>query len=85
MSGYPREWLGSTDPHDKTGVAVYKVDGKEYRIKLECLADFQAVEEMLNVAFRQGKHFASVAIRSHIENALDSAERNHALSSMPRI
>lgn len=79
MSVYPREWHGSTEQADKTGEAVFKVEGQEYRMRLESFTDFQTVEEMLDAAFQSGKHFAAVAMRSHVVAALDKAERDHAL------
>ena len=79
MSGYPQKWHASTNHDDKSGEAVYTVDGKEYRMRLQRFEDFQAVSEMLGAAFKQGKHFAAVAMRGHVERALETADQSHAL------
>lgn len=73
---YPREWLASAD---ESGTANYKVEGVEYRLGLESFEDFLKISSMLDAAFKQGKSFAAKAICSHVERALDDAERQHDL------
>lgn len=77
--GYPSEWTGSADPADPSGVAKFKIEGVDYSLRLDCFTIYQMLSGMLDVAFGQGKRFAAQAIRSHINTAMDAAERNHAL------
>ena len=44
-SGYPREWNGSTEPDDTAGEAVFRVDGVEYRIRLNNFKAFLEISE----------------------------------------
>ena len=76
---YPSTWLASTDPTIESGEAMYTVDGEEYRMRLESFDDFMKISRMLDVTFKQGKAFASKAIRSHIERSLDDATIHHDL------
>lgn len=77
--GYPSEWTGSTDPADASGVAKFRMDGVDYSLRLDSFTSYQMLDGMLDVAFKQGKRFAAQAIRSHINTAMDAAERSHAL------
>lgn len=76
---YPAEWKGSTDPDDKSGVGIFKIEGVEYSLRLDSFTSFQMVGEMLDCAFDQGKSFAAGAMRSHIMRAMDHAASTHAL------
>jgi len=78
-SGYPREWNGSTEPDDTAGEAVFHVEGIEYRMRLGDFKAFLDISEMLDKAFESGKHFAVIALRSHIVSAIDRAEVDHSL------
>ena len=77
---YPCEWNGSTEPDDESGVATFIIEGTKYRLHLETFVAFQNVSIMLDAAFKQGKVFAAQAMRSHVENSLDKAERDHGLT-----
>jgi hypothetical protein len=80
---YPSEWFASTDPAVESGEAVYKIDGVEYRMRLDSFNDYLKVSRMLDATFRQGKSFAADAVRGHIELALDDADRAHSLRYEP--
>lgn len=77
---YPAEWMASTDPSDESGTATFMVEGVKYTLGLENFAAFGKVAAMLDASFKQGKVFASGAIRSHIERSFDEAERAHDLA-----
>ena len=76
---YPSEWKGSTQAEVKDGVATFIIEGSCYSLKLECFSDYQAISQMLEVAFDQGKRFAADAMRSHIHAAIEKARQDHAL------
>lgn len=76
---YPSEWRASADPAVESGEAVYKVDGIEYRMRLETFDDFLKVGKMLDATFRQGKSFAADVIRDRIDRAMDDAKLFHDL------
>jgi hypothetical protein len=76
---YPSEWIASTDPAIESGEAVYKVEGVEYRLRLDSFNDFLKIVKMLDATFQQGKVFAAQAMRNHVERALNSAEHAHGL------
>lgn len=77
---YPYEWKGSVDPDDTAGVAVFKIEGLEFSLRLEAFADCLMLDTMLDLAFAQGKDFAATIMRGRIERAMDDAEQAHALT-----
>lgn len=76
---YPSEWMASTEPGVESGTATFTVDGLKYTLRLECFEDFMAIGNMLDATFKQGKSFAAVAMRGHIERSLEEAARIHDL------
>ena len=77
---YPRVWQASTDLSIESGTAIFKVEGVEYTLRLDNFEAFQAISDMLDGAFKSGKEFAAMAMRSHVERSLDDAERAHGLA-----
>ena len=67
---YPCKWIGSVDPSDLTGTAIFTVDGEEFALALESFAQFRAVDRMLDLANRQGKAFASRDLDYVVRRAL---------------
>lgn len=70
-------WKGNTE--DTTGEAIFMIEGVEYKMDLDSFETFRAIEKMLEVTFKQGKHFAAQAIRGHLDMAMRDAEAQHAL------
>lgn len=76
---YPQEWRASTDPDDESGTATFTVEGIKYTFDLANFEAFRSVSTMLDSVFLQGKVFAAAAMRGHVEQSLDKAERDHGL------
>lgn len=70
-------WKGNTE--DTTGEATFVIEGVEYKLVLDSFEKFRTIEKMLDVTFKQGKHFAAQTIRSHLDRAMRDAEAQHAL------
>lgn len=77
---YPREWQASTDPSIASGTATFMVEGVQYTLHLESFQAFLDVSVMLDASFKQGKAFAAKAMSTHIQRALEDAERQHDLT-----
>lgn len=75
---YPSKWTGSNDMADTSGTAKFRMDGIDYQLRLNSFEDYQRLDGMLEVAFKQGKHFAAMRVRSHVIAAMTAAE--HSLS-----
>ena len=71
------QWTGKAE--DRSGTAVFMIEGVEYRIDLDDFSKFQMIEKMLDAKFKQGKQFAAQAIRGHLDRAMKEAEQQHAL------
>ena len=76
---YPSEWMASTDLAVESGDAKFKIEGVEYRMRLESFDDFVKIGNMLDATFKQGKVFAAQAIRGHLERSIEDATREHGL------
>ncbi len=63
-----RQWECSTDPDDKSGVAVIIVRGKEFRIKLESFSDFLDIGLALEAEFKLGRETAADELNRLIGN-----------------
>lgn len=73
-------WSGSTEPSEKAGTGHFVIEGREFAIPLPSFEAAQQVDNMLWIAFCQGKQFALRALTSHISSAVKAAESAHALS-----
>lgn len=70
MSGYPMEWRGSVEPEDKSGEAIFMVDGEQFTFRLPSFLAASAMSDALNLAFEQGKRFMFKAMQDHVSNAM---------------
>lgn len=77
---YLVKWEGKTDPEDKSGTGHYRIEAQDFVIPLPTFADAQRLNELLWLAFRQGKQFAFSAIKSHVAEAMARADQAHGLS-----
>ena len=61
------EWVGSSDPDDRGGVAVFLIGGKEVEVEFCIFQDANAVFKILREAYLLGKetgvHEVCVAVR----------------------
>lgn len=72
-------WTGSTAPEDKTGEAFIIVESQSMTLRLPDFKTAMQLDRLMELAFEQGKQFATRAMRSHVERALDDAVRAHTL------
>lgn len=76
---YPSCWKGSPEQDSLKGIANFTIDGHEFAIELSCFEDYRRIASMLDLAFSQGKAFASEVLRAQIDRALDAAALAHKL------
>lgn len=77
---YPMEWHGSKDQAIKSGVVVFKVDGRDYSIQLPSFSDAMEISKMLDKSFEQGKDFAFHCIKHGVITSFDRLDQAHSLS-----
>lgn len=73
-------WAGSLKPDHLEGVAHFVIEGREFDVPMHCFEAAQQVDNMLWIAFCQGKQFALRALSSHISGAVRDADSAHALT-----
>lgn len=77
---YPMRFVANNaSEEDKSGTVTLKVEGEEYSYPVADFATAQRMTDMLESAFKSGKVFAATAMRSHVEQSLNHAERMHGL------
>ena len=71
-SAYNCQWVGSTDPDDLSGVALFKVVGMNdaHAVRLCSAQDFQVVRDWLDAATYEGERRATQNLRAKIMQAL---------------
>lgn len=67
---YFKEWEGSSDPDDKSGVAHFKYHDASYYIRLDNIADCNILSFLLEQSFKHGKITAVKALQDRIINTL---------------
>lgn len=77
---YMVRWEGKIDPDDKSGTAHFRIEGEDYDIVLPSFEAGQKLDQLMWVAFQQGKQFSFNAIKGHIGEALARADQAHALT-----
>lgn len=80
MGGYLRLWEGKTDQDDTSGLAHFMVDSQTFSVPLQTFSHAQKLDELLWLAFRQGKSFAFVVVKGRIAGAMADADRSHGLT-----
>lgn len=53
-----QEWVGSPDPEIESGLGTFRTHGGTLTLKLESFKAFQAIGQMLDVAYAAGKAHA---------------------------
>lgn len=79
---YMVRWEGKTDPEDKSGIAHFRIEGEDCEIRLPTFEAAQKLDQLMWVAFQQGKRFSFNAIKGHILEALARADQAHALTTV---
>ncbi len=69
---YP-EWKGEAD--SAAGTAVFQVNGKRYRIRLESFAAFQEVCEVIKESFARGQYLTAQSISGKVGRSLEEVKQ----------
>lgn len=70
-----RQWIGKSEPADRTGTATFKVGQRKYVIDLESFERYLQIGDMLDNARKEGKKEGFEAMRANVEYAMKEAER----------